>query len=312
MNGMIDVTLLGTAALMPQPERALTAATLFCGGRGVLLDCGEGTQTAARRWGVSLMNADVVALTHYHGDHIFGLPGLLQTLAMQGRTAPLAVTGPEGLEDMMAPVLKLAGRLTFATRLLCLPPEGLRLRDMHAGWPAGARLTAFGTRHRGPSQGYLFTLDRAGRFMPERARALGVPVRLWKALQGGEAVEIQGRRVLPAEVTGEPRRGLKVAFTGDTSSCEAVAEAIPGADLLICEATFGSDDDAALALERGHMTFSQAGALAARACARRLWLCHYSQRVEDPEACAPLARARYPGAVCGADGMKLTLRYPEE
>ena len=306
---MIDVTLLGTAALMPLPGRALTAAALRCMGRCLLLDCGEGTQVAARAAGVSLMSADVVALTHYHGDHIFGLPGLLQTLTSQGREAPLTVVGPEGLEDAMAPVMKLAGRLSFDVRLVRLPPEGLRLRDVHAAWPEGARLAAFPTRHRVPSQGYLFALARAGRFMPERAAALGVPVRLWKALQNGEAVEVSGRMVTPDEVTGAPRRGLKVAFTGDTSPCESIVEAAREADLLICEATFPSDGDAALALERGHMTFSQAGALAAEAGARRLWLCHYSQRVEDPEACAPAARARFPGAVCGADGMRMTLAY---
>ena len=306
---MIDVTLLGTAALMPLPGRALTAAALRCMGRCLLLDCGEGTQVAARAAGVSLMSADLVALTHYHGDHIFGLPGLLQTLTSQGREAPLTVVGPEGLEDVMAPVMKLAGRLSFDVRLTGLPPEGLRLRDIHTAWPEGARLTAFPTRHRGPSQGYLFALARAGRFLPERARELGVPVRLWKALQSGEAVEAAGRTILPDEVTGAPRRGLRVAFTGDTSPCEAIVEAARGADLLICEATFPDDGDAALALERGHMTFSQAGALAAEAGARRLWLCHYSQRVEDPEACAPAARARFPGAVCGADGMRMTLAY---
>lgn len=308
---MIDVTLLGTAALMPLPDRALTAAALCCAGRGLLLDCGEGTQAAAGGAGVSLMNADVVALTHYHGDHIFGLPGLLQTLACQGRETPLTVVGPEGLEDAMEPILKLAGRLTFDVRLLRLPPEGLRLQRAHPGWPEGALLSAFPTCHRVPSQGYVFKLQRSGRFMPERARALGVPVALWRRLQGGEAVEVDGGRILPEQVMGAARRGLKVVFTGDTSPCDAIASAARDADLLICEATFPSDDEAQLARERGHMTFSQAGEMAARAGARRLWLCHYSRRVADPQACVPLARAHFPGAVCGEDGMKLRLDFQE-
>ena len=176
---MIDITLIGTAALLPIPERALTAVLLTCGGRSVLFDCGEGTQTAARKAGVSLMKTDLIALTHYHGDHILGLPPLLQTMCSMGRTEPLAVAGPEGLAHAMAPILQLAGWVTFEIRLLELPPEGLALRTLSANWPVGARLTAFPTAHKIPSQGYCFTLPRAGSFLPQKARALGVPVQYW-------------------------------------------------------------------------------------------------------------------------------------
>ena len=179
---MIDITLLGTAALAPIPGRALTAALLTCGGRSILFDCGEGTQTAARGAGVSLMKTDLIALTHYHGDHIFGLPGLLQTMGSLGRTDPLAITGPEGLAEKMAPILELTGWVAYPVRLIPLPAEGLCLRQLEAHWPERARLTAFPTEHRVSSQGYCFALGRAGEFQPERARALGVPVRQWSRL----------------------------------------------------------------------------------------------------------------------------------
>ncbi len=308
---MIDITLLGTAALMPLPDRALTAATLACSGRKVLFDCGEGTQTAARRAGVNLMDVDVIALTHYHGDHTFGLPGLLQTMGCLWRTDPLYIVGPPGLSEAMEPILRLAGRQPFDVRLIPIPAEGLRLCALNGKWPETARLSAFSTEHRVPSQGYVFELDRAGRFFPERAKALGVPVSLWKALQSGETVMAGGRSVEPGEVLGPPRRGLKFVFSGDTAVCNALEEAARDADLFICEGTYAEEDQAGPAAEHGHMIFSQAGALAAAAGAKRLWLCHFSQMIEAPELSIGAARSRYPGAVCGVDGMAIRLDYED-
>ena len=184
---MLTITLLGTAATMPLPDRALTAAVAECGGHSLLFDCGEGTQTAARRAGVNLMKMDAICLTHYHGDHIFGLPGLLQTLGCQGRTRPLALYGPKGLGEVWAALRVLTGPLPY---LVC--PEVLdapaALCEKFGGWPQSAKLTPVPTRHRVVSQGYRLDLPRAGRFSPEQARALGVPVRQWKTLQHGESI----------------------------------------------------------------------------------------------------------------------------
>lgn len=306
---MIDVTLLGTSALLPLPERAETAATLACAGRSILFDCGEGTQMAARKAGVSLMQVDLIALTHYHGDHIFGLPGLLQSLSCAGRTQPLRITGPEGLREAMQPILALVGWTAYPIELMDMPEGGLRMADLDSGWPAQARLTAFGTAHRVSSQGYCFTLSRAGRFMPERARALGVPVNRWGDLQKGHSVQAGGATILPEQVLGKPRRGLKVVFSGDTAVCHALTDAAADADLLIAEATYAENEQAEMAAERGHMTFAQASETAARAGARTLWLTHYSQMIEDPMAYLPAAQAVFPGTVCGQDGMRATLRF---
>lgn len=308
---MIDVTLLGTAALAPLPDRALAAATVACAGRVVLIDCGEGTQTAARRAGVSLMRADLIALTHYHGDHIFGLPGLLQTMNVLGRAAPLYITGPEGLRDAMAPILCLAGRTEYDVRLIDVPPEGLSLADIAPGWPAMARLDAFPTNHRVPSQGYVFALERAGKFRPDRARALRVPVTLWGRLQRGETVVFEGKAFCPADVLGAPRRGLKVVYSGDTAACEALDAAVADADLFICEATYGADEQGQMAADYGHMNFTQAAATAVRAHARRLWLTHYSQMITDPLEYLPSAQNIFPETACGADGMRIKLRFEE-
>lgn len=308
---MIDVTLLGTASLMPLPDRALTAATLTCAGHTILFDCGEGTQTAARRAGVSLMKADVIALTHYHGDHTFGIPGLLQTMHSLNREKQLWIAGPEGLEAAMAPLMALTGRTNYDVKLLTLPEGGLELRALDRGWPDGARLTAFRTVHRVPSQGYAFTLARAGKFNPAAATALGVPTRLWSLLQRGEAVDADGRTVLPGDVLGAPRRGLKVVFSGDTALCDALVDASAGADLLICEGTYGENEQAQMAGDYGHMNFAQAATAAARANARRLWLCHYSQMIETPADYLPNAAAIFASAQCGEDGMALSLKFEE-
>lgn len=308
---MLDITLLGTAALMPIPERALTAATLTCAGRTILFDCGEGTQTAARRAGVSLMKADVIALTHYHGDHIFGLPGLMQTLEVFGRTQPLTLVGPEGIGAALGPVLQLVGHTGYPVRLLELPGDGARMCDLAPGWPEAARLVPFPTAHRVVSQGYSFTLGRAGRFNPDRAKALGVPVNLWGRLQKGQAVRVGEATVLPEDVLGAPRKGLKFAFTGDSALCDSLVEGARGADLMICEATYGENDQAPLAREHGHMVFAQAALAARQAGVRRLWLAHYSQMVEDPREYLPNAAATFEGAVCGEDGMRITLQFEE-
>ena len=207
---MLTITLLGTAATMPLPERALTAAVAECGGHSLLLDCGEGTQTAARRAGVNLMRADAICLTHYHGDHIFGLPGLLQTLGAQGRTRPLTLLGPEGLLEVWRAVYALTGPLPYAVKpLVCRAGQPVALDALSDGWPAGATLLPVATKHRVRSLGYRLELPRAGRFDPEKARALGVPVTQWRLLQRGQAVPLAERMVQPTEVLGAPRKGLR-------------------------------------------------------------------------------------------------------
>ena len=309
---MLTITLLGTAATMPLPDRALSAAFAACGGHGLLWDCGEGTQAAAHRAGVNLMRVDAICLTHFHGDHIFGLPGLLQTLGAQGRTRPLVLAGPQGLAEIWAAVRALTGPLPCPVRLQVLQPgQELALDALSEGWPAGARLAAFATKHRVQSVGYRLELPRAGRFDPQRARALGVPVTDWKLLQRGQTVTAAGREVAPAEVLGPPRKGLRVVFSGDTAPCPGLLQAAQGADLLLCDATYALPEQEAQARQWGHSTFGQSAALAAQAGAARLWLTHYSPMITDPQEYAAQAQEIFPAAECGFDGKRITLQYEE-
>ena len=309
---MIDVTLIGTTALFPTVRRALTAAVLTCGGRSILFDCGEGTQLAITKAGLSSMKIELIALTHYHGDHILGLPGLLQTMHNLKRTTPLYITGPEGLVKEMEPVLKLARRTAYPIELIEIPADGLRLFERIKGWASEAKLSAFRTEHSSISQGYCFTLGRAGKFLPQKAESLGVPVNQWSLLQKGQSVQVGDNIILPEQVLGEPRKGLKFVFTGDTALCDNLFTAAKDADLLICEATYGEKEQAPHAIEHGrHMTFAQAAEVAKRANVKRLWLAHFSHMINDPQEYLPNATAMFENAICGRDGMSATLRFED-
>ncbi len=310
---MMEITLLGCAGAVPLPDRALTSCVLTVGGRSILFDCGEGTQTSARRAGINLMRVDVIALTHYHGDHIFGIPGLLQSMDLAGRTDPLYIVGPvrEGLsiEYELSAVLALSGRPGYELRLLAMPAEGLDMRKLSGDWPHFSKFRAFPTVHRVCSQGYVFELGRRGRFLPEKAKETGVPVKLWNVLQNGEDILFDGRTVRSADVTGPERKGLKFVFSGDTGYCRQLADNASGADLFVCESTYGDDDQSELAAGYGHMTFSQAGRAASEAGAARLWLTHFSQRIRNPEEFMHFAREQFPDAEAGYDGKRISLQF---
>ena len=312
---MINVTILGTAGALPLPERALTAFTLSLKGRHILFDCGEGTQVALRRAGINFMKIDMIALTHYHGDHVFGLPGLLQTMNLNERTEPLYIAGPVRrpgtLDAELDNILALTGRLEYELRLAEIGENGLELHKILPDWPEKAVLRAFKTEHRVLSQGYRFELARAGKFDASRARALSIPLKFWSPLQHGETVTDGDNIYTPDMVLGPERRGISVAFTGDTMFCDSAVKGAAGADLLISEATYGDPDQEETAAKWGHMTFSQAGRLAAAANVRDLRLVHFSQRINDPEEFLDSARAYFPEAKCGTQGEQLVLSYKD-
>ena len=310
---MLTVTLLGVAATRPLPERALSSAVFSVHGRHILLDCGEGTQTALHRHRISPMRITLVSLTHYHGDHILGLPGLLQTLDTMGRQEPLYITGPaKGHEAILAAVLTLADELSYPVRFLPLPQEGLDLHSLDTRWASGTLLTAFPTLHRIASQGYRLDVPRTRRLDAPKAAALGIPKPLWGMLQQGQSVTVDGRTIRPEDVCCSARPGLRAVFTGDTAPCETVVHAARDADLLIMDATYPDDSLAEKAALYGHSTFPQTAALAAAAGVQRLWLTHYSAMIPCPEDALPAVQAVFPAAECGLDGKTITLTFREK
>ena len=296
---MVDITLLGCGGTQPLADRALSALCITVGGSTVLLDCGEGTQAALRRWGVNIFRIDAVLLSHFHGDHIFGLPGLWQTMAALGRTAPLMMAGPKGLTERLRLFYALAGPLPFALRTI-------ELETRKGQFEVGAgRIEAFPCKHRVDCCGYAFTLPRGGKFDPVRARAAGIPVQHWSALQAGQAVG----GFTPGMVLGPPRRGLKIVFGTDTRPCHALRTAARDADLLVMDATYADDADWEKAERYGHSTCREAGALAQSAGVRRLWLTHYSGAVTDPAPGLLCAQEEFAAAEAGFDGKRLTLNF---
>jgi ribonuclease Z len=305
---MIDVALLGTGGTLPLPDRFLSAALIRCGGQLVLIDCGEGTQVSLRKLGWGLKDVGTILLTHFHADHVSGIPGLLLTIGNSGRTReePLTIAGPRGVQRVVESLRVIAPHL----------PYPVRYREL-TGDPADAiavgplQVTACPCDHDVPCLAYRLGLSRAPAFQPDRAKALGLPVTLWKLLQRGEVVEHEGRRVRPEEVLGPPRPGLTVGFVTDTRPTRALVEFFTDADLLVTEATYGDPDDRPKAIENKHMTFAEAATLGAAARARQLWFTHFSPALPNPDYFRREAEGIYPGVVIGREHLTATLAYPD-
>ena len=277
-------------------------------GRSFLFDCGEGTQRQMMRFGVGFALTDIF-VTHLHSDHYLGLTGLLRTLALQGRSEPLTLWGPEGSAGTLAAVRDLGGdRTPFEVPIRELAP-GDALRD------AGFRIEAFATRHTQRSIGLLLAEDdRPGRFDVGAARARGVPEGpAFGRLHRGEAVTLaDGTVVTPDDLVGPPRPGRRVVYTGDTRPTPETVEAARGADLLVHEATF-DDSEAARARDTGHSTAREAAEIAAAASVRRLVLTHISARYSDrPGQLLDEAREVFRSVEIARDGYAVEVRYAEE
>ncbi len=303
---MLDICLLGTGGMMPLPYRWLTAMMARCDGSSLLIDCGEGTQVALKEKGWSPKPIDVICFTHYHADHISGLPGLLLTMGNAERTQPLTLIGPKGLERVVCALRMIAPELPFALRFIELEESRQRLRI------GPYVIDAYRVNHNVVCYGYAISIPRAGRFDVERAKAQGVPMRAWSRLQKGETLELDGVIYTPDMVLGPDRRGLKVAYCTDTRPVPVIAEYAEGADLFICEGMYGEDGKEAKAREYRHMTMYEAASLAKKAQPKELWLTHYSPSLTRPEEFIDKVRAIFPRAKAARDGWSLELAFDEE
>jgi ribonuclease Z len=304
---MIRVTFLGTAASRPTVARNVSAVAVQREGDHFLFDCGEGTQRQMMRFGTGFSLNDIF-ITHVHADHYLGVIGLLRTLGLQGREAPMRLWTPAGTRAVLEAAVHLGvERVPFPIEIVELEPGQRVERD-------GYDILAFLTRHGIRSLGYaLDEHPRLGRFDLERARALGVPEGpLFGRLHRGEAVEVDGRTIEPGDVVGEARPGRKVVYTGDTRPAPETEAAARDADLLIHDATF-DDEETERAGATGHSTARQAGRLAAAAGAHRLVLTHISSRYsENSRRLEREARAEFPASVVAFDGMTLELPYRDD
>ncbi|HJP56122.1 MAG TPA: ribonuclease Z [Gemmatimonadales bacterium] len=302
---MLTLTFLGTGAACPSVERNVSGLALSREGETLLFDCGEGTQRQMMRYGVGFSFREIF-FTHYHADHMLGLTGLLRTMGLQDRTAPVTLYGPRGAAKILGAAVSLGiERSRFPVEIIEVKADERLRRDDYD-------LVAFPTEHRADTIGWaLVEHDRLGRFDPAKAAALGIPEGpLWGRIHRGESVALpDGRTVSPAELVGPPRAGRRVVYSGDTRPCAATVEAARGADLLVHEATF-ADEERARAVETGHSTASEAAGVARDAGVRRLVLTHISPRYSrDAPELAAEARAVFPEVTVARDGMVVDVPY---
>lgn len=303
---MLDICLLGTGGMMPLPYRWLTSMMARYNGQSILIDCGEGTQIAMKEKGWSPKPIDVICFTHFHADHISGLPGMLLTMGNAERTEPLLLVGPKGLSRVVASLRVIAPELPFVIDCLELTESAQSIVF------DGFKIEAFKVNHNVPCYGYSIVIDRIGKFQVEKAVSLGIDKRYWSRLQHGEVIETPEGTFTPEMVLGEKRKGLRVTYCTDTRPTDSILQHAKEADLFICEGMYGEPDKLKKAKENKHMTFYEAAEIARKAEPERLWLTHYSPSLNRPEEYLPAARKIFPKTETCKDGKTITLLFEDE
>ena len=302
---MLEVALLGTGGMMPLPNRWLTSCMLRYNGSNILIDCGEGTQIALKEKGWSPKPIDVMCFTHYHADHISGLPGMLLTMGNAERTEPLVMIGPRGLLKVVPALRMIAPELPFDISLI-------EIQDNFQSFEFdGFRIEAFRVNHNVLCYGYNIVVERAPKFDPERAKAQNIPLKLWNPLQKGNTVELDGITYTPDMVLGGAREGLKVTYCTDSRPTDFIVENAKGADLFICEGMYGEPDKLEKAKEHKHMTFYEAAEMAKTANVKEMWLTHYSPSLIRPDEYKKEVRAIFKDTVISRDGQTVDLQFKD-
>ncbi len=303
---MIDVCLLGTGGMMPLPYRALTSLMIRYNGMSVLVDCGEGTQTSIRQQGWSVKPIDVICFTHFHADHISGLPGLLLTLGNAERTEPVTMIGPKRLEKVVNSLRVIAPELPFEIKFIELE------KDEESFVINGLRIKAFKVNHNVTCYGYSMELDRAGKFNPDKAKEQSIPLQLWGRLQKGETIQEGDRIYTPDMVMGKPRKGIKLTYCTDTRPTDSIVKNAVSSDLFICEGMYGEKEKESKAKENKHMMFYEAADIAKKADVAELWLTHFSPSLARPQDYKEVAGNIFPCTVIPKDRRTTTLVFKED
>ena len=306
---MLDVCLLGTGGMMPMPKRWLTSLMLRCDGSNILIDCGEGTQIAMKEVGWSPKPIDVMCFTHYHADHISGLPGMLLSMGNAERTEPLVMIGPKGLFNVVRSLRSIAPELPFEIRFIELDQN---TEEYKLGPYV---ISCFKVNHNIACYGYSVTVPRLGQFDVNRAKEGNIPVKYWNALQHGETVKDSdtGHEYRPEMVMGPARRGIKVTYTTDSRPCDNITKAAADADLFICEGMYGEPGLENKARSYKHMTMYEAAAMAKAADPqpKEMWFTHYSPSMINPRQYLDEVKKIFPRVRCGKDGMQRELMYED-
>ena len=303
---MLDVCLLGTGGMLPLPERYLTAMLARYNGKKLLIDCGEGTQVTMKLLGWGYKSVDVICLTHYHGDHVTGLPGLLLTIGNAGRTEPLTIIGPPGLKRIVDGLTVVCRDIAFPLKLIELPLEEGQVVV------GDFQVSVLPVPHKVPCFAYAIENKRNPKFIVEKAQENNVPQKYWKTLQQGQTVEDDTCTYTPDMVLGHARKGIKVAYCTDCRPIEPLVNFIAGADLFICEGMYIEDDQLSQVKKYKHMLSSEAAHLAKQGQVKELWLTHFSPAVPSSRIDITHIKELFENTIAGTDRMVTTIGFEDE
>lgn len=303
---MLDICLLGTGGMVPLPYRWLTSLMARYNGTSILIDCGEGTQIAMKEKGWSPKPIDIMCFTHYHADHISGLPGLLLTMGNAEKTTPLLMIGPKGLARVVNSLRTIAPELPFELKFIELSEAEQNFSF------EGFRIEAFRVNHGVTCYGYNIVVERKGKFQLDKALQLGIERKYWNRLQKGETLELAEGTFTPDMVMGEARKGIKVTYCTDSRPTQSIVKNASGADLFICEGMYGEPDKIEKAKEYKHMTFYEAANMAKEAGVTKVWLTHYSPSLIRPEEYKKEVRAIFHETYLAKDGWSEELLFEDE
>ena len=302
---MLDVCLLGCGGMLPLPKRFLTSLLIRYQGKGILIDCGESTQVALHLSGRSVKQIDHMLITHFHGDHVLGLPGLWMTMGNNGRIEPVHIWGNPGLKQIIDGLMVVCPQLPF--EVIC---HDVTESDYQFA-VNGLQVQAVPVEHRVPCLAYSITLPRVGKFDAARAKANHIPLQYWGALQKGEIIVDGDSTYYPSDVLGEARRGLKITYATDCRPSAEIIALAQDSDLFVAEGLYGDGDKQQSAAEKGHMVYQEAAQMAKAANAGELWLTHYSPAMTEPEEYLHAAQEIFPNTKCGTNLLTAELRFQE-
>lgn len=304
---MVDITLLGCGGNLPMPNRNLSSLFLSYKGKSILLDCGEGTQIAMRKYGTGFKDLDLILISHLHGDHTFGLPGLLSSMTNCGKTDRLTIVGPVGIQALMDAILPMIGFVPYDIEVI-EDPQGVFCLENHPVF-RDIEIAVLPLKHSATCLGYALNFKRQPEFSVEKAKANHVPMAIWKRLQKEPSVDFEGVIYTSDMVLGKERAGIKLSFIADTRYFPEIAEFVESSNLLVCEAMYGDPADILKAEKNQHMIFAESAKIASEGRVKRLILTHFSPSMESPEDFLWNATEIYRDAIPGYDGMKINLHY---
>jgi len=299
---MVDVCLPGTGGMLPLVRRYLTCCWVEVMGKAILIDCGEGTQMALSAAECHVSRMECLLITHFHADHISGLPGLMLTLGNQGKTTPLVIAGPAGVGRVVASLLVIAQKLPFEIIIKEFNHKSSEKFEI-----SGLEINTLPLKHKVPCLGYSITYHRKPVFNPQKAAALNIPVTYYKNLHAGENVEIDGNIYTPDMVLDGERKSIKVTYCTDTRPFDGIEDFAKGSDLFICEGMYCDDEMREKMDEKHHMLFSDAANIAKKADVPELWLTHYSPALNHPAEHKDEVRKIFANTVISYDGIKKTI-----